>query len=148
MSHLTTVGSILKRFTDAWTPTGFPVAYTDVPISAELAAMIQGEAGGLPLQPWARATIRTAERKQGSFGSGGDSRRWDEFGVAIFEVWSPTGQGMKQAYQLAQIIQNAFEGVSENNGIWYRGTFPAEAGSEGVFSRVTVTTQWQSQEYR
>lgn len=148
MSHLTTVSSILKRFTDAWTPTGFPIAYTDVPISNDLAAMIQGESGALPLEPWARATVRTAERKQGSFGSGGDSRRWDEFGVAIFEIYSPTGQGLKQAYQLAEIIQNAFEGVSELNGIWYRSTFVSEAGSEGVFSRLNVTTTWESQEYR
>lgn len=149
MSHLTTVSSILSRFTTAWATTGFPIAYTDVPISDELAAMIQGESGGLPLQPWARATIRTANRKQKSFGAGtGDARMFEESGVAFFEVYCPTGQGLKQSYQLCEIVKNAFEGVSELNGVWYRDPYISEAGTEGVFSHTNVIVEWVSQEFR
>lgn len=149
MSHLTLVSKILKRFNDVWVPTGFPVAFTDVPISAELAAMIQGEAGALPLQPWARTTVRTAQRKQYTFGTGaGDSRSFMEIGAVFIEIYSPTGQGLRQGYELAELVKNAYEGVSEDTNIFYRDFCIVEAGAEGVFSHLNVIGQWEYRERR
>lgn len=147
MAKLDIVRSIMSRFNTAWATTGFPVAYTDVPLTPALTAMIDGE-DGVALTPWARPTIRTNRRKQNSLGSGGDGLSFIEFGALFVEIYTPTGQGLKQAYELGQVLLDAFEGVSENNGIWYRNAYLQESGAEGLWSHINFIVEWQVREYR
>jgi hypothetical protein len=148
MSKLDLVNKVMGRFNTAWGTTGFPVSFTDVPLTPALSDMIQGE-NGVELTPWARCTIRTAQRKQETFGANGNSGRiWLELGAVFIEIYSPTGQGLEQAYELAEIVKNAFEGVSEDTNIFYRDFCIVEAGAEGVFSHLNVTGQWEYRESR
>lgn len=147
LNHQAAVDEILGRFAAAWTPLGHQVIYPDVPLTALQVALIDG-AEGVPIEPWARLTIRTTARTQGAFGSGQDARRFDEIGILIAEIYTPIGSGMVQSYTLSTLVKDAYEGVSTNNGVWYHNTRIVEAGSEGEWTHTNVIIEWQSQEYK
>lgn len=147
MTQQDAVNEILERFATAWAVTNFQVIYPDVALTPLQVALIDGKDESI-LEPWARITIRTASRSQGAFGSGGDARRWDEVGVLLVEIYTPTGSGFQQARTLGKIVQDAFEGVSTPNGVWFsEGSFSPN-GSEGVWSRITYSVKWEFHEYR
>jgi hypothetical protein len=147
LNHQATVDEIFGRFVSVWNSTGFQVIFPDVPLTALQIALIDG-AEGVAIEPWARLTIRTTSRTQGAFGSGQDARRFDEIGLLICEVYAPIGSGMKQCYTLCELIKNAYEGVSTNNGVWYRNARIQEAGAEGEWTHANVLVDWESQEYK
>lgn len=148
MNHQEVVDEISGRAYTAWQSTGFEMIFPDVALTPFQTALIDGKDES-DLEPWARVTIRTAGRGQASFGSSAASgRTFDETGIVMIEIYTPTGSGLKQAYTLADIILHAFEGVQTNNSVFYYDCKYEESGSEGMWSRITFTAIWENREAR
>ncbi len=141
------VDEILARFNSVWSLTGFQVVWPDVPITSDLQKMIDGS-DGIELAPYARVTIRSNTRKQKTMGQG--TKLYTSNGVVFIEVFVPTGDGLVQAYALAEDIREAFEVPNLSSyHVWYRdGARIAENGSEGLWSRLTVTAEWEYDQRR
>lgn len=141
------VDEICERAYNAWQPTGYQMIFPDVALTPFQTALIDGKDDN-ELEPWARVTIRTANREQTAFGAGNDARKFSETGVVMIEIYTPTGTGLKQAYQLGEIIKAAYEGISTPNSLWYRSCSVTEGGAEGVWSRLIFTATWENNEYK
>jgi hypothetical protein len=137
------VDEILERFNDIWTPTTFPVVWQDVATTPALQKMIDG-ADGVPLTPYARVTVRSNFRRQESYGQIGN-RKFRGFGILFVEIFTPTGDGMKQARELEAIVRNAYEDVDLSTfHVRYKPNVQSrEQGSEGLWSRLNVTVEWE-----
>lgn len=148
-----TYDEILTRFKDAWDTTDdgngnpFEVAYPDVPLTPLLQQYITGQLESTtPIQPWARVTIRPNVRVQKTL-AGPNNRLYTRNGILFVEVFTPTGDGNQLANTLCELVQNAFEG---NNAIhvWYPETRINVNGVEGLWSRTTITVEWQSEQVK
>lgn len=142
-----TVDEILTRFKSIWDTTAYPnnVAWPDVPIAPALQQMIAGTEG-VELEPWVRITVRSNQRRQRAFGST-ESRLYTTNGVLFVEVFTPTGDGNTQAYELAELVRDGFETPNVSNyHVWFREARLAENGGEGLWSRITVTIEWESEQ--
>lgn len=140
------VDEILERFNSVWGPTGYATVWPDVPIEPSLQKMIDG-ADGVVLAPYARVTVRSNTRRQRTLGQ--TTRRYESSGVLFIEVFTPTGDGMVAAYDLAEDLREAFEEPNVSSfSVWYREVKIAENGSEGLWSRLTVTAEWQYDQVR
>lgn len=141
------VDEILNRFNTVWSTTGWKVAWPDVPLDPVLQKMIAGD-DGVELEPWARITVRTNLRNQRTFGSFGN-RIYTTQGVLFVEIFTPTGSGMTESYALAELVRDAFEQPAENRlGVWHRECRISENGSEGLWSRLTVTAEWECEQLK
>lgn len=134
------VNDILDILTSAVSSLDFPVIYPDLPLTEPQFEMIDGEP---VITPWFRVTVRHNKRKQRTFGSSGDTRFYDSMGMVFIEVYTPTGNGLSQAYELCDLIREAYEGVSTPNGVWFRDVDIQEAGLEGMWSHVNVLVQFE-----
>lgn len=139
------VDEMLTLFQTAWDTTGHQVIYPDVPLSEYQQKLIDG-ADGVDIEPWARITVRHGRRRQRTFGHSANSRLYDSMGVVFIEVYTPMGTGLTQAYTLAELVRNAFEGISTPNGVWFRDVQIRESGSEGLWSSLQVTAEFEYQE--
>lgn len=144
-----TYDEILARFKAAWdTATGGPflVAWPDVPLDPLLQQYITGELEStLAIQPWARITIRPNVRTQKTLGGTGN-RLFTRNGILFVEIFTPTGDGMQKGNELCELVQNAFEGISSPYKVWYPETRINVNGVEGLWSRMTVTVEWESEQ--
>jgi hypothetical protein len=144
-----TYDEVFSRFKAAWdtAPNGpFEIAWPDVPLSPLLQKYITGELEETtPLQPWARVTIRPNIRDQKTLGGPGN-RLFTRNGILFVEIFTPTGDGMVLSNQLCELVQDAFEGISSPYKVWYRQTRINVNGIEGLWSRNTVTVEWESEQ--
>ncbi len=140
------VDEILGRFLTAWTTFGHPVVWQDVPITSALQKMIDG-ADGVVLTPYARVTVRSNQRKQLTMGQ--NTRKFMGNGVLFVEIFTPTGDGLVKARVLATAVRDAFETPNISSyHTWYGQCRTQENGSEGLWSRVTVTVEWEYEEIK
>lgn len=123
------VDEMLGVFTAAWTPTGFPVVWTDVP-------------GNPPTTetPWARVTVKHATGRQGSLAGEVGTRIFDRTGTIFIQVFTPVGQSMSESYRLAQLLVNAYEDARLE--VWFRNTRMKEVGASGAFEQVNVLSDF------
>lgn len=91
--------------------------------------------------PWAKAYVRHSTGAQRTLGGVG-SRMFDRVGVFIVSVFTPTGKGLSESYQLCNTVADAFEGKSSPGGIWFRNSRINEVGSEGDFLQVNFTVEF------
>lgn len=143
-----TIDEILARFKEVWDTTDYAanVVWPDVPLVPALQQMIAG-ANGVELEPWVRITIRPNLRRLKSI-AGAGNRLYTRNGILFVELFVPTGDGNTESNQLAELISNKFEGVSSPYYVWYRETRIAQNGVEGLWSRQTITVEWESEERR
>ena len=119
---------ILTLFKTAWDTTGFIALYENV----------AGEPPATP-SPWARITLRHSGGGQGSLSGALGTKRWDRNGVLIVQVFVPNGEGLSQAYSLAKIVLDAYEGVSSPlRGVWFRNARINEVGPDGEWFQVNA----------
>jgi hypothetical protein len=144
-TYMQAIDDILTKFKTAWDTTGFEVIYPDVPLTAAQTALIEGTGD---LEPWCRVTIRHGSRRQKTLGADPNSRIFDNNGIAFFEVYTTTGDGGVLAYQLSEVVRNAFEGISTPNGVWFRDCVAEETGLEGMWSRRNVTCAFEYDDRR
>lgn len=121
---------ILAIFKRAWDTTGYPATYTDVPVE---------NPGGNGV--WARATIRHADGNQATLSNQSGERRYERVGVVFFQIFAPAGDGSKAGYDAAQIVSQAFEGVS--SCVWFRNVRLKELGSSGGLEQLQVSATFQ-----
>jgi hypothetical protein len=144
------VDEILERFNSVWITTGpppHPVVWQDAPISADLQKMIDG-ADGVELTPYARVTVRSNRRKQTTIGQTG-ARKFEGNGVLFVEIFTPTGDGLVTTRALAELVRDAFETPNVSSyHTWYGEVRTQENGSEGLWSRITVTAEWNYEQIK
>lgn len=157
MNQQETVDEILTRFKDVWDPIkatidplatdAYEVAWPDVPLTDSLQAKIDG-ADNATLEPWARITIRTNLRKQKTVGGVGN-RIFESLGILFVEIFTPTGDGNVTSYQIAETVRDEYEEPNvASNHVWFRNATLREGGIEGLWSRTTVTVEWQAEQVK
>lgn len=94
------------------------------------------------LKPWARVTIRHADGNQSTFGPSGQ-RRFTKRGEVFVQVFAPINKtGATLLENLATIAQNAFEGKTTDNGVWFRRVVAREADPFQGWNQVTVVASF------
>lgn len=136
---------ILGRFKTAWDTVGHAVVYTDRPLDAVAEAATNAESA--TLVPWARVNVKHNTRTQGTI-SGPPHRRFDVRGVFIAEIYTPGGDGLTLARILSRLVEQAFEGVSTPNGVWFRNVRTNEVGPDGPWFHVNVIAEFLYDEVR
>jgi len=128
---------IFARVKAAWDPTGYGMAWPDVPDDT------------LPPTsqvPWARTSLRHADGGQRGFGP--DKRRYERTGVLTIQVFAPKGDGLSRCYQLAKILADGLEGQATPRGVWFRNVRVREAADSGNFSQVNVLADFTYDEVK
>lgn len=134
MTFLQARDAMFGIFRAAWGNAG-PVAYPLLPFTTPSAR-----------QAYAKLTLRHSNGRQGSLGGELGQRRFDRSGILRIQIFAPVGDGMVSAYQLAQIIANAFEDAKL--AVWFRNTRILEMGASGASEQVDVLTDFFYEEVR
>ena len=132
----------MSRFKAIWDTTGLPVIFQDVPLDAAAQANIDTGTSA-----WARITYRPNLRDQTSLASS-VAAKYTSQGIVIVEVYAPTGDGGTLGRTLSQLVETCFEGVSTNNGVWYRNTHTEYIGTEGFWTHWNILSDWSYDEVR
>lgn len=144
-----TYDEVLGKFKEVWdTVPGGPylTAWPDVPLDPLLQQYITGELEATtPIQTWARVSIRANDRDQKTLGGPGN-RLYRRNGILFVEIFTPTGDGTVLGTELAEMVEDAYEDVAFRSFVWYPKTKIMPNGVEGLWSRNTVTIQWESEQ--
>lgn len=125
---------MLAIFKACWDTTGYPAVYSDV--------------GGAPGNTaWARVTLRHATGGQSSLAGADSTRRWTQTGTLTAQVYAPKGDGLSEAYRLAELVVNAYRDA-RGGSVWYRKPRMREAGSSGAFEQINVLVDFSYDETR
>lgn len=125
---------IYTVFTAVWGETG-PVIWQDV--------------GGNPPRkaiPYACPSIHHGKGGQRTLVGDVGQRRFERTGIIRIQIFAPLGDGMVRAYQLAQLVSNAYEDARSD--VWFRNTRIREMGASGAFEQVDVLTDFSYDEVR
>ncbi len=127
---------ILTLFKTAWDLTGYPLLY-------------EGIGGEKPTAqgPWARITLRHFLGDQESLGPIG-GRKFSKGGLVIVQTFVPIGEGLSDAYNVAKIAADAFEGKATPLNVWFRNVRINEIGAEGDWYQVNVLADFTYDEVK
>ena len=119
-----------QRFSDVWTPTGFPFALGNekfVPPDST---------------PWARMVVRHAAATQSTLGPDG-SRQFDRIGSLIIQIFTPSPGNTRQSSELIQTIVNGFEGERiVGTSICFNDIIPREIGPDDKWYQVNIEAEF------
>ena len=129
-----------QRFSDIWSPTGFPFE-----LENESFTPPNADAG----TPWARMVVRHQDGMIDSLGRVGN-RRFDRLGALFVQVFTPLQEGTRRTKQLAQLVSDGFEGSSiPGTTICFNDTIAREGGvSDDVWYMTTVEINFRYTEIR
>ena len=139
MSNLTftqAADDILKLLKAVWDPTGYTLFYEDTRDQRDE-----------DQSPWAVVVVRHAAGQQDSLGGVGN-RSFLRLGVVIVTIHTPSGSGLSTAYALAKVVADAYEGVSSQNGVWFRNVRINELGRDGSFFQTNVLIDFEYTEIK
>lgn len=97
--------------------------------------------------PWAQVIIRHGQGGQRTLGGRGQ-RSFLRIGLIIVQLNTPATSGLPQAYQLAKVVADAYEGVSSPLGVWFRNVRLSENGRNGSFNEVEVIIDFEYHEIK
>lgn len=102
---------IFGHFDTVWTPLGHPVQYDGVanknlPPTTSI--------------PWARTTLAHVDGNQATLANSAGKSRFRHVGIFTVQVFTPLGDGGKQAHSIAKTLLEGFQGTRTTNGIWFR----------------------------
>lgn len=97
----------------------------------------ENEKFSTPNSTWLRVTIRSLVRNQETLSRKG-SRVFRRQVAAIFQIFTPLNQGMKESTELAEEVQNIFEGESIS-GLDFGTSQIVEAGVDGRWNQTNVS---------
>jgi hypothetical protein len=122
---------ILTLFKTAWDTTTYPAVYEDTK-------------GDRPASdtPFARPRIRHTTGGQASLSGGLGTSRFERIGFLLVAIYTPQGSGLTNAYSLAKIVADAFEGTASPNGVWFRNVRINEIGPDGDFFVTNVVVDF------
>lgn len=128
MNSLQARDVMLKIFKDAWNP-AYPVVWQD-------------KTGRPPNNDtaWARVILRYADGGQSSLAGEIGTRRFTDSGILMIQIFTLSAQGMDQALELADLVQNAYEDAREE--VWFRGVRKQEGGEDGIFNVMNVFAEF------
>ena len=127
---------MMSLLNDVWTPTGYTMHWEGV-----------REDRDTDSSPWASVVVRHADGGQRTLGGSG-SRIFNRTGVIIVEVNTPSTSGLSEAYQLAKVVADAYEGSSSPNGVWFRNVSMRENGRDGTFNKLEVVVEFNYHELK
>ncbi len=135
MTFLDARDEMLAVFLAVWNTTGHPIVWTDLP-------------GDVPTTEisWARVTVKHAIGKQGSLAGEVGNRMFDRKGTIFIQIFTPVGDGGVTAYQLAQLVVNAYQDARLD--VWFRNTRIKEVGASGAFEQINVLTDFHYDDVR
>lgn len=97
---------------------------------------------------WARVTMRHGEAFQATLAGETGSRRFTRTGVITVQIFTPTGDGLELSDSLAIIAARAYEGVTTDNGVWFRNVRANEVGQDGKYFQTNVFADFEYDEVR
>lgn len=119
---------------EVWDPTGHQLFYEDV-----------RDQKSTDKSPWATVVVRHAAGQQDTLGGRGN-RSFLRLGVLIVTINTPSGSGLSEAYALAKVVSDAYEGASSPNGVWFRNVRINELGRDGTFYQTNVLVDFEYHE--
>ena len=108
--------------------------------------------GDLPATPpsndtaWARVRLQHTNGGQSTLCGESGSRRFARRGIVTISIFVPVGGGQTKAYELAQMVANAYEDARLD--VWFRNTRIREMGASGAFEQVDVLSDFHYDEVR
>jgi hypothetical protein len=125
---------IYNVFYAAWGEIG-PVVWDDIPATVPSTD-----------KPWARVVLKHNGGGQSSLAGEVGTRRFNRYGIVAVKIFVPVGGGQTKAYQLAQMVSNAYEDARLD--VWFRNTRIQEVGASGAFEQIDVLTDFLYDEVR
>lgn len=122
---------VLAQLKAVWDLTTYKLFYEDVRDQKET-----------DMSPWATVVVRHAAGQQDSLGGRGN-RSFLRLGVLIVTINTPSGSGLSEAYALAKVVADAYEGASSPNGVWFRNVRINELGRDGTFYQTNVLVDFE-----
>jgi hypothetical protein len=135
------ISEMATIFKTAWDTTGYGtrVKYDNVGVTTVPPSGVE---------PWARFTLRHAASEQATLSGVVGSRRFRRTGILVVGIFTPPGDGLSGATDLAKIIQDAYEGVTSPNGVIFRGVAINEVGPDGDFFQTNVVVNFEYDEVK
>ncbi len=121
------VDEILVMLKASWDTTGYPVIYENV--AADQPSTIT---------PYLVVTLRHATGEQASLANDNGVKRFRRDGLCVAQIRVPAGEGLSNAYSLAKIVGDAFEGKASPGGIWFRDIRINEVGPDGEWFQINT----------
>lgn len=96
--------------------------------------------------PWAKVVLKHTDGRQATLAGEHGTRRFSRSGFVVISIFVPVGNGQTKAYQLAQLVSNAYEDARLD--VWFRNTRIKEQGVSGAFEQVDVLSDFSFDEVR
>ena len=128
---------IFSLFKAAWDMTGHPVHWQEVKKSRSKSE-----------DAFAMISIRHAAGFQSTLGSSVGTTRFSRIGFTTIQIFVAAGKGLQEAYVLAKVASDAFEGVSTPGGVWFRNLRLNEVGKNGQFFQLNVVAEFNYDEIK
>lgn len=87
---------------------------------------------------WIRPTLRHATGGQVSLTGATGSIKWSREGTLWVQIFAPMGGGLSAAYEFAQKVLTAYQGVHTEHCVWFRNHRINEVGPDGEFYQINV----------
>lgn len=137
LTHQQARDEILDVFKAAWDPTGYDVHYEDV-----------RKQRNKDEEPWAIVTLKHASGFQATLSGAVGSRTFARLGFLTVQIFTPNGKGLQEAYDLAKVVSDVFEGTSTPGGVWFRNVRLNEVGRDGEFFQLNVIVEFRYDEVK
>lgn len=136
------IDQMLALFKTVWdtTPHADRVKYPNV-----------GETDVVPdgVNPWVRVNLRHVQGKQVTLSGPVGTRRFRRFGILICQLFEPVGEGLtREDSDYAELIRDAYEGVTTTNGVIFRNVRINEIGSDGSFFQTNIIAEFEYDEVK
>jgi len=115
--------------------TVYPVVWGDLPANPPASET-----------PWAGVKLLHLGGGQASLSGETGSRRFNRRGILRISISVPAGGGQTKAYQLAQLVANAYEDAKLD--VWFRNIRIKEVGASGAFEQIDVLADFSYDEVR
>lgn len=128
---------IFAVFKTAWDTTGYPAHYQDV-----------RKRRSRDEEPWAVVTLNHSSGFQATLSGASGSRTFARLGFVTVQIFTPSGKGLQESYDLCKVVSDAFEGVSTPGGVWFRNVRLNEVGRDGEFHQLNVIAEFRYDEIK
>ena len=130
----------LKAALDASSFSSIKVVYEDTKEDHPTTDGVKAPQG----QPWIRAGVRHADGTQASLGGINGKRRQEMSGLVFIQLFTPAGDGFKDADALVEVILNGYRtGGATASGVQFRSARFAEVGKDGVWQQTNCLVDFQ-----
>lgn len=137
LTHQQARDEMFDVFKAAWDTTGYPVHFEDV-----------RKQRSKDEEPWAVVTLQHASGFQSTLSGAEGTRTFARLGFITVQIFTPNGKGLQEAYDLAKVVSDAFEGISTPGGVWFRNVRLNEVGRDGEFFQLNVVIEFRYDEVK